>query len=85
MDEKNLIEKRFNAGGISATIWSNQREINGQQLTLHSISLQRAYKDKSGEWKNSANMRMGDLPKAQLVLEKAYEYLAMTNTDEQLA
>ncbi|MFT4312892.1 MAG: hypothetical protein ACMXYA_00625 [Candidatus Woesearchaeota archaeon] len=79
------ITKRFSAGSISATIWSNEKYVNGQQVTLHSISLQRSYKDKDGSWKNSANMRFADLPKAQLVLDKAYEFLALNETQEQTA
>ena len=83
--DASTIEKKFSAGGISATIWSNQKYMNGQKVTLHSVSLQRSYKDKNGEWKNSANMRITDLPKAQLVLDKAYEYLAMNEREEQTA
>ena len=84
-EQQSTIEKKFSAGGISAIIWSNQKYLNGQQLKLHSIQLQRTYKDKNGEWKNSANMRVTDLPKAQLVLDKAYEYLSLNAGEEQAA
>jgi hypothetical protein len=80
--ESNKIEKKFSAGGISATVWSNEKLINGQKVDMKSISLQRTYKDREGNWKHSSNMRVTDLPKAQLVIEKAYEYLAMNEQVE---
>ncbi|MBT4539114.1 hypothetical protein HOI26_00050 [Candidatus Woesearchaeota archaeon] len=67
----NLPEKKFRAGGISATVWLNQ-STNGEFRT---ISLERSYTDKSGKWQSTSNMRVGDLPKANVVIQKAYEYL----------
>ena len=71
-------EKRFNAGNISATIWSNMRKIDGRDVPLRTISLQKSYKDKEGTWKHTTSLHTNDLPKAKLVLDKAYEHLAMT-------
>lgn len=73
----NAPEKKFVAGGISATVWANEKELNGAPVAVHTISLQRTYKDRDGQWKQSASMRINDIPKAQLVLEKAYEYLTL--------
>lgn len=67
-------EKTIRAGAIEASIWLNEAE-NGQFRT---ISLSRNYKDKEGNWKNSGTLRTNDIPKAMLVLNKAYEYLALT-------
>ena len=36
-----------------------------------------AYTDKDGNWKSTNSMRINDLPKAALVLNKAYEYLVI--------
>lgn len=69
-------EQKFNAGAVSATIWSNTKVVNGSSIEVKSISIQRSYKDKDGQWKNVTSLRMNDIPKARLVLDKAYEYLA---------
>ena len=78
----NKPEKKYKAGAISATVWKNEGQKNGKTFAFHTISLRRNYKDKDGEWKNSSSLRPGDLPKAALVLSKAYEYLIMNSHDE---
>ncbi|MBD3361319.1 hypothetical protein GF358_00850 [Candidatus Woesearchaeota archaeon] len=75
----NKPEKKFRAGAISATIWKNNGERNGQSVEFNTISLTRAYKDKGGNWKNSSSLRISDLPKAALVLNKAYEHLIVAD------
>lgn len=75
----NLPEKKFRAGAISATIWRNQITTkDGQDREIRTVSFQRSYKDKdSDEWKTTSSLRTMDLPKAVVVLNKAYEYLVL--------
>ncbi|PIN72806.1 hypothetical protein COV21_01000 [Candidatus Woesearchaeota archaeon CG10_big_fil_rev_8_21_14_0_10_45_5] len=79
--EKVLPEKKIRAGAISATIWKNKSEANGKIVEYSTISLDRNYKDRDGKWQNTHSMRTSDLPKAQLVLSKAYEYLVIKDQD----
>jgi len=78
----NKPEKKFRAGAVSATIWKNERQDNGKVFAFHTISLERGYKDKAGEWKSTSSLRTADLPKASLILGKAYEYLILNAPDE---
>jgi hypothetical protein len=73
--ERNQPEKKFVAGSISATIWKNASEKDGKEFSFESITLSRNFKDHSGNWKSTSSMRLNDLPKAEIVLKKAYEYL----------
>jgi len=75
---KNLPEKRFSAGAVSATIWRN--EVKNSEAEFHTITLQRSYKDKEDNWKHTTSLRTNDLPKAMLVLQKAYEYIVFKET-----
>lgn len=75
--EKNQPEKRFVAGAISATVWKNNQEKDGKEFSFETISLSRNFKDKDGKWQNTNSMRTNDLPKAAIVLNKAYEYLTL--------
>ena len=81
MEEKptNQPEKKFRSGAISATIWKNQgvSKKTGEQVSFNSVTLQRSYTDKQGQWQNTNNLRLNDLPRAILVLNKTYEYLAL--------
>ena len=76
--EKNQPEKKFSTGAISATIWQNEGKTKaGESAVYKTVSLQRSYKDKNGQWKTTASFRVSDLPKASVVLSKAYEYLVL--------
>jgi len=71
---KRMPLKKFRAGAISATIWIEDN--------LKTINLERSYTDKDGAWKFTNELRIGDLPKAQLVLSKAYEFLVYRELGE---
>ncbi len=67
--------KKFRAGAVCATVWNNP--VKDGVGEYKSISFERGYKDKDGVWKSTSSLRMNDLPKAALVLQKAYEFLAL--------
>lgn len=78
-------ECKFRAGAISATVWKNEhKKQTGETFTVHSVSLERRYKDKSGEWKNTHSFRLQDLPKAVLVMQEAWKYVVLNglNTEQ---
>lgn len=79
---KNTPYKKFRAGPIVATVWENEAENkDGQKVKYKTISFERSYKDKNDEWQTTNSLRTNDLPKAILVLGKAYEFLALTETE----
>lgn len=83
--DKKFPEKRFSAGSVSACLWKNSVTDKNTGLTgYYTISLQRSYKDKTGNWQNSSSLRVNDLPKAALVLSRAYEYLVLTEKQEEV-
>jgi len=75
----NKPEKKFSTGAIVATVWKNNgtSKRDGSQVEFRTIQLDRHYKDKDGTWKSTSSLRVNDLPKAALVLNKAYEYLVL--------
>jgi len=74
----NAPEKKFRAGAVTATIWANEgKNQNGEVTTYKTISIERSYKDKEDKWQSTNSMRLNDLPRASLVLDKAYEYLVL--------
>lgn len=75
--EKQAPVKRFSTGAISATIWLNTTLKNGKELAFNTVSFERRYKDKEGNWKSSNSLRQSDLPKALVVLRRAYEHLVL--------
>lgn len=73
---KGEIVKKFRASPVSATIWKNK----GEKGEYNTLSLQRSFKV-GEEWKNTTSLRATDIPKALLVLAKAYEYLALAEQE----
>ena len=75
----NLPEMKFRAGAISATVWRNTiTKKDGTQADVRTVKFQRSYKDKdTDQWKNTSSLRATDLPRAVVVLNKAYEYLVL--------
>jgi hypothetical protein len=77
-------EKKFRAGAISASVWKNNVTTkDGREAEIMSVTFQRSYKDKkTDEWKRTSSLRTMDLPKAVVVLNKAYEYLVLNGQSD---
>lgn len=68
--------QKFEAGAIQAAIWVNSRkDKDGKAYNLPSVTLQRTYKGKDGEYARTSSLMLNDLPKAVLVLNEAYKFL----------
>ena len=83
--EKQMPEKKFSTGAISATVWKNSRTgRDGKVFETHSVNLQRRYANRSGQWMTTSSLRITDLPKAALVIEEAYKYLVLSGKGEEV-
>lgn len=72
-------EKRFQAGGIEASIFENEAHQDGKTIKIKKVAFQKRYKSSDGSWKSTSSLDINDLPKAILVLSRAYEYLALSS------
>lgn len=70
-------EKRFKVGACTASVFANEIAGKEGKATIKSVSLQRTYKDKKGNFQNTTSFGANDIPKAILALSKAYEYLIL--------
>ncbi|MBI2141363.1 hypothetical protein HYU16_02970 [Candidatus Woesearchaeota archaeon] len=73
---QNLPDKKFKAGGITATVWKG---ISPKGTAYFNVQLGRSYKDNN--WKNTSSLRENDVPKAMVLLQKAYEYVILQTTN----
>ena len=73
----------FRHGSCSAYIFENEYKRGDDSFAVKSVNFQRAYLDRKGEWQHSSNLNLNDLPKAVLVLNKAYEYLTSNGRVEE--
>ena len=67
--------KTLTAGPINVAIWKNQTKHteDGQHQEFHSVTFERRYKDKDGQWKSSGSFSRNEIPLVQYVLAKAFE------------
>ena len=71
--ENNKSEKLFRLGAVRVSIWNDVRKgPNGRTFETRSVTLDRAYKDAGGEWKNTHSLKEADVPKAIAGMNKAY-------------
>ncbi|MBI4441505.1 hypothetical protein HY639_05030 [Candidatus Woesearchaeota archaeon] len=68
-------ERKFSTGAIQVTVWKNTgTSKDGKQHEYRTFGFARRYCDKTGAWKSTASLRVNDLPKAIVALNKAYEF-----------
>jgi hypothetical protein len=67
-------------GGIGVAIWNNTIQTNNGPRQVRSVTISpRRYRDQaSGEWRDAASFRPGDLPALIFALSKAQEYMYTT-------
>jgi hypothetical protein len=76
-------DKDFRAGTVSASIWRKEVEQNGRTVVQHSIRIQKRYRDKDGNWKDTDYFFANDLPRLVLVAQKAFELVALTESADE--
>ena len=74
---RNQPERKIRSGAISATIWNNEQDTPNGKVTYKTVAFERSYKDKNGQWQVTNKLRGPDIPRAVLVLNKAYEHISL--------
>ena len=74
--------KRFNCGTITASVWSNNKIVNQDMVDIHSIKINKAYKD-GDEWKHTHSLSVEDLLKVAIVATEVYKYLRLRISEKE--
>ena len=85
MDKENMPLKTFRAGLVRAVVWKNKAEAKDgrPERTFHSVVLERRYKGEDGEWHSTNRFDADrDVPKAVVCLQKAFEFVAMREKEQ---
>ena len=67
--------QKFRAGSVSCAIWENEVTANDRTFTARSVTFERWYRDKNGEWKSTTSFKEGDFRFLRYVINKADTYL----------
>ena len=57
--------------GVKVSIFENR----AGETVFHKIALQKIYREDSGEWKTTNSLGRDDLPIAQILIGRAWEYI----------
>ena len=69
-------EITFRHGLCSASIYEKEvRQTDTRTVTVQHVEFRRSYLDKEGNWQTTNKLSVNDIPKAILVLNKAYEFM----------
>lgn len=67
-------EATFRIGFVSASVFAREVEIEGENRTFHSVSLQKSYMD-GDERKWTSSFNLAELPQAARCLQLAQHYV----------
>jgi hypothetical protein len=74
--------KEFRAGPVKVAIWQNEAEQDGRPVIRHSIRIGKRYFDRQqNAWQDSDYFFVNDLPRLRLLVEKAFEFIALKESD----
>lgn len=54
---------------------------NGKTVTRYSVSIQKQFRNKNGDYEKTDCYFRDDLPKLRLVTDKAFEFIALGNSE----
>ena len=74
--------KDFRAGGVQASVWRKEVDKNGQTVVRHSVRIQKQFRKEDGDYENTEYYFRDDLPKLILVAQKAFEYIALKESQD---
>jgi len=77
---QNKPSKVFRCGPVQAAIWINQRVMDDAVVEVHSIKIDKSYKD-GDDWKRTSSLTAEDLPKVSIVAMAAYRHLRLRSPD----
>ena len=65
----------FRYGRVSAAVFVQSFQRNGQAEFGYNVSLRRSFRDAQGKWHWTHTLRAEDLPPAAVALQKCYEFI----------
>jgi hypothetical protein len=74
--------KEFRAGGVRAAIWEDAAAgKNEEPFSVHSVRVEKRYKDASGNWQSTNRFKRSDLADLELVVFKAREFISLNERE----
>jgi len=72
----------FRAGPIQASIWRNDSQRNGRNMTRFTVRLRKRFRKQDGGYHDTEYLFPDDLPRVALVAQKAFEYITLRESKD---
>ncbi len=74
--------KVFRAGGVRASVWANESQIDGRSVIQHSVRIEKRFFDREiNDWRSTECYFVNDLPRLRLVADQAFAFIALHESD----
>ena len=70
----------FKHGSCQAAVFTKEMTRDGRAFQVRSVSFQKRFRDKNGDWQTSSYLNIDEIPKAVLCLQKAYDFMTAGNS-----
>ena len=74
--------KSFKASNVEASVWRQEVQDGDRTVTKHSVCIQKQFRKKGGGYEKTDYYFRDDLPKLRLVVDKAFEFIALNESPE---
>jgi len=82
MTGQQLPVAKFKAGQVSSALWENEVQMPRGTAKILKATVQRRYRDKSGNWQSSTSFSRNEIPLAIHCLQKAFEKIIEKQNEE---
>ena len=73
---------KFQAGTVTSAVWRNEAVVDGRKVVMLKASVERRYRNGSGEWQSSSSFSRNEIPLALYCLGKAFEHIVEKQGEE---
>lgn len=81
MSEPNRPVKEFRMGSVRISLWENRVEQDGMAVARHSATLNKRYRDKEGQWRDTTTLFADDLLRVAMLAQQAAVWMDVKERD----
>ena len=74
-DQKQHPIYKSQLGAIQLAIWANAHDVDGEERTYHTVTMERNYRDKDDQWQKTTQLRAQDVGNAIALLQGVQQHL----------
>jgi hypothetical protein len=74
--------KVYRSGNISASVWKQETEKDGQTVVRYSVRIQKQFKNDKGKWQNTDYYFPEELARLESVVRKTFDFISVKESKD---